>query len=95
MEGRDFHALVGILNTLSSLDNINLNVEEEQKEPENSSDPEEAKSEGNAVADDGTGNDPIVTAKDANTEVDVESVFEPIPEPGQRQTIVTSPVTWF
>jgi hypothetical protein len=95
MEGRDFHVLVGILNTLSSLDNINLNVEKEQTETEGSSDPEEAKSEGNAVADDGTGDDPVITAKEANTEVDVESVFESIPEPGQRQTIVTSPITWF
>ncbi len=95
MEGRDFHILVGILNTLSSLDNINLNVEEEQTETEGSSDPEETKSEGNTVEGDGAGNDPVVTAKDANTEVDVENVFEPIPEPGQRQTIVTSPVIWF
>ena len=90
MEGRDFHTIVGILNTLSSLDNINLNVEEEQKETEGSSDSEESNSEGSAVA-----NDPVVRAKDANTEVDIESVVEPIPEPGQRQTIITPPATWF
>lgn len=95
MEGHDFHALVGILNTLSSLGNINLNVEDEQTETDGSSDPEESKSEGNTVTDDDAGNDPVVIAKDANTEVDVESVFEPIPEPHQRPTIVTSPVTWF
>ena len=95
MEGRDFHALVGILNTLSNLDHINLNVEEEQKEPEDSSDPEESKPEERAVTDDSVGVDPIVIAKDANTEVDVESVFAPIPELGQRSTIVTPPITWF
>jgi len=98
MEGRDFHTLVGILNTLSSLDNLNLNVADEQTEPEDSSDPEEAKSEGkNTATNDSSGDDPIVAATETHAieEIDIENVFEPIFELDQRPTIVTPPITWF
>ncbi|WP_020678102.1 DUF3150 domain-containing protein [Geopsychrobacter electrodiphilus] len=95
MEGRDFHVLVGILNTLSCLDNINLNLAEEQKETEGSSDPEESTLKEDVLADHETENVSVASAQNAATEVDVEQVFEPIPEPHQRQTSVTSPVVWF
>ena len=93
MEGRDFHTLVGILNTLSGLDNLNFD-EEKREESEGSSNLEESNREENRVAGDDAGNDPIVIAKGPN-EIDMESIFEPISEPQQRNATVTPPITWF
>jgi hypothetical protein len=88
MEGHDFHALVGILNTLSNLDNINT-VEVEQREQEVLPPDSEENNE-----------TPMGTIDDKEkletqgSDIDIENIFEPLSELNQ-QTVVSRPIAWF
>ncbi|ORJ61323.1 DUF3150 domain-containing protein [Geothermobacter hydrogeniphilus] len=85
LEAGNFFTLVGILNTLAGLGGINLHVEvEQEQDDEQPAHREETPREEEQVCE-----------QPPSSGVDMEDVFQPVPPPDQRQTVIAPPVTWF
>lgn len=102
MEGRDFHTLVGILNTLAGLDKVKLEAkpeaaqQPEAKQPKAEEKPKQkAKPKPQPKKTEAPVTEEPADKPEPKSNVDMEEVFAPLPDQGQRQSLVTPPVAWF